>query len=111
MPSSWTDAVEATATACNLLANAVVLRCVCRDVRGAVPLPALALQIGANLAWMAFALARRDRYLFATAAAGFGMQLTSATLRWRDPARRTATDRRARRPIRLDTSDPELPRM
>ena len=113
-------AFEATATACSLLAHAVLLRRLCADARTPVPLATLALQAASNVAWVLFALARGDAYLFTTSVASLGMQGTSATLRWREERRRgrgrgggggTDTQAEARRPIKMQTSDAELPRM
>ena len=100
------SAVEATATACNLLANLVVLRTMCTDPHAPMPAPALALQVAANAAWTTYALLAHDHYLLSTATASLAMQLTSLMLRTR--ARRTYP---SSRPIRLDVSTDELPRV
>ena len=108
-------AFEATATACSLLAHAVMLRRLCADARTPVPLATLALQAASNVAWVVFALARGDAYLFTTSVASLGMQGTSATLRWREERRRgrgrDGTQAEARRPIKMQTSETELPRL
>ena len=99
------DVFEPFATSCNILANGVVLYAMCRDSRTSIPTSALVLQVSANLSWMSFAGSRNDWYLFTTASASFLMQLVSCILRSR-PRRDTL-----RKPIRLDTSNEELPHM
>ena len=75
---SW---FEPVATACNLLANAAVLRAMCADPLSPVPRAGLALQVAANVSWLAYATAHRDPYLAATAATSLAMQATSLRLR------------------------------
>lgn len=96
---SW---FEPVATACNLLANAAVLRAMCADPLSPVPRAGLALQVAANVSWLAYATAHRDPYLAATAAASLAMQATSLRLR---AATRPAA---ARKPIPVDSSREEL---
>ena len=91
---SW---AEPLATACNLLANATVLRAMCEDPLAPVPCAGLALQVAANASWLAYAAARQDPYLAATAATSLAMQATS--LRLRAAARPVA-----HRPIPADSS-------
>jgi hypothetical protein len=75
---SWAEPV---ATACNLLANAAVLRAMRADAFAPVPRAGLALQVGANACWLAYAAARRDPYLAAAAATSLAMQAASLRLR------------------------------
>ena len=96
---------EPIATSCNILANAVILHAMCRDSRTPIPTSAPVLQVSANVSWMSFASSRKDWYLLTTASASFLLQLISCVLRGR--SRRDAL----RKPIRLDTSNDELPRI
>lgn len=87
---SW---AEPLATACNLLANATVLRAMCADPLAPVPRAGLAFQVAANASWLAYAAARQDPYLAATAATSLAMQAASLRLR-----------AAARKPIPADSS-------
>ena len=95
---------EVGATACNLAANALLLRRTLLDPRGAVPVAAIALQFAGNLLWMAHAaFVARDPYLFATATASGAMQLVTCCALARETARARA------RAVRSETQLPCLP--
>lgn len=91
--------LEAGAAACNLAANAVLLRRALRDARGPVPLAGVGLQLAASALWAAHAaLVARDPYLLATAAASGAMQLAVVAALWR-----------AAGAVRAATSETRLP--
>ena len=78
------QAVEATAAVCTLLANATLLRRLCSDARGPVPVAVLLLQISGNALWISHSGLAGDRYLLATSTASLGLQVISLMLRWRE---------------------------
>ena len=95
------EVIEPFSTACNIVANAVVLRTLCADAEAPMPRLALGCQVSANVGWLSFGLLQRDYFLGTTALLSLGIQLASLALR----ARRRAPTRR----VRLDTSADELP--
>ena len=94
---------EPIATTCNILSNVVVLRAMCHDPRSPMPLGALALQVSANVSWVAYASLTRDWYLLTTASTSLCLQIVSCVLRGRSAPTRPKTH-----PIRLDTSQDGL---
>ena len=101
----WFAAVEAIATACIMLANAVILRETCAKTDASIPKCALALQIAANVAWMTYAIGDRDVYLCSTATTSLGMQCSSLWLRLRH------NDTYSHRQIQFTSSEEQLPRI
>ena len=100
------SAVEATATVCNLTCQP---RGPSDHVRGPTRTHARSRARVAGRGerrGTTYALLAHDRYLLSTATASLAMQLTSLVLRTR--ARRTYP---SSRPIRLDVSTDELPRV
>jgi hypothetical protein len=69
--------MEVVATACNIAANAVLLRRTCTNARTPIPLLLVGLQIVGNGAWMIHARLIRDYYLFTTAGVSMTMQCVS----------------------------------
>ncbi len=91
--------LEAAATACNLVANALLLRRAMHDPRGAVPMAVVALQLVGNVLWVSHAAwVAHDPYLGTTALMGGGMQLATCVALWK-----------AHRRARLALSDTQLP--
>lgn len=101
----WYYAVEGLATACNTLANAAILQQVCHDNESPMPQRALALQVTANAAWVAYACARSDHYLALTASMSLALQSASLCMRARTSSGRARGDPR----VKGCHSDEELP--
>lgn len=84
------EAIEPVATACNILANLVVMRAVCRSAEAPVPPLALSLQVGGNVAWCTYAILARDGYLLTTALTSLSLQVASLVMRVRKQPPRQA---------------------
>ena len=93
--------VEAFATTCNIMSNAILLRRTCWNARGSVPIVVVGLQIIANVSWISYAILSHDVFLLMTASTSMAMQMATAYLL-----------QRASLAVRLlSRSDPQLPRM
>ena len=102
-------ALEAAAAACTLLANAVLLRRLCTDATGPVPLTTLTLQLTGNAMWISHSGLAGDRWLLASSLASFGLQAAALSMRAFGGRSPRASLRRIRDDVDSLESLPRLP--